>query len=74
LQARVCQACGASDAPVEVHHVRRLKDVKDRSLQVRVKAARTRKRIVLCAPCHDALHAGRLTARLHALDAVIGAG
>ncbi len=74
LQARVCQACGTSDVPVEVHHVRRLKDVKDRSLQVRVKAARTRKRIVLCAPCHDALHAGRLTARLHALDAVIGAG
>jgi group II intron reverse transcriptase/maturase len=74
LQARACQACGDSDVPVEVHHARRLSDVQHRSLRVRVNAARTRKRLVLCVPCHKAHHAGRLMARLHALEAGAGAG
>lgn len=74
LHARVCQACGADDGPVEVHHAHRLRDVLHRSLHVQVKAARTRKRIVLCVPCHQARHEGRLTARLHELGAGAGAG
>ena len=74
LKAKVCEACGADDVPVEVHHARRMDDVKHRSIQVRVKAARMRKRIILCVPCHDAHHAGRLTARLNKLDASVGAG
>lgn len=74
LHARVCQACGADDGPVEVHHAHRLRDVQHRSLQVQVKAARTRKRVILCVPCHQAHHMGRLTARLHKLGAGAGAG
>lgn len=74
LRAKTCEACRADGVPVEVHHARRLKDMKDRGLDVRIRAARTRKRIVLCVPCHHAHHEGRLTARLHALDAGVGAG
>ncbi|HEV2598621.1 reverse transcriptase domain-containing protein [Sphingopyxis sp.] len=74
LKAKVCEACGADDVSVEVHHARRLNDVKHRSLQVRVRAARKRKRVVLCVPCHHAHHAGRLIARLNTLDAGAGAG
>jgi RNA-directed DNA polymerase len=60
FNARVCELCGAVDRPVEIHHVRKLADMKKSPLWVRLESARTRKRIVLCVSCHDAVHAGRL--------------
>jgi RNA-directed DNA polymerase len=60
LNARTCELCGRSDQPVEIHHVRKLADMKKSPLWVRLESARTRKRIVLCVSCHDAVHAGRL--------------
>lgn len=74
LRARVCQACGTKDVPVEVHHVRKMSDMQGTTLWVRVKAARTRKRVVLCRDCHVAHHAGRLQARLDRMNANVGAG
>lgn len=74
LKARVCQACGTKDVPVEVHHVRKMSDMQGTTLWVRVKAARTRKRVVLCRDCHVAHHAGRLQARLDRMNANVGAG
>lgn len=64
LRARECQACGTEDVPVEVHHVRKMSDMQGTTLWTRVKAARTRKRVVLCHDCHVAHHAGRLQERL----------
>ena len=63
LHARRCEYCGASDVPCEVHHARKLADMKDTPLWQQVKAARRRKRVVLCQPCHQALHAGTLAQR-----------
>lgn len=60
LNARVCEACGTTDVPMEVHHARKLADMRQAPLLRRVTAARRRKRIVLCRPCHLALHAGTL--------------
>lgn len=60
LNARVCELCGSAERPVEIHHVRSLADVKKSPLSARIETARTRKRFVLCVPCHDALHTGRL--------------
>ena len=60
LWARRCEYCGSTENPCEVHHSRRLADVKDTPLWKQVAAARRRKRVVLCLPCHKALHAGRL--------------
>jgi hypothetical protein len=60
LNARVCELCGTTERPVEIHHVRSLADVKKSLLWARIKSAHTRKRFVLCASCHDALHTGRL--------------
>ncbi|MER8779596.1 reverse transcriptase domain-containing protein [Mesorhizobium sp. M0977] len=74
LRARVCQACGTKDVPVEVHHVRKMSDMHGTTLWTRVKAARTRKRVVLCRDCHVAHHAGRLQARLDRMNANVGAG
>lgn len=76
LRVRICDYCGTDETPVDVHHVRRLADTTDQSWLARTKAARFRKRTVACAPCHDALHAGRLEERLHRIErqASIGAG
>ena len=64
LRARACEFCGAGGVPMEVHHVRKMSDMQGTPLWTRVKAARTRKRIVLCRDCHVAHHAGRLQERL----------
>lgn len=74
LMAQQCESCGATDAPMEIHHARRMADVSHQSLMARIKAARRRKRIVLCRSCHTALHAGELQARLHQVKAGVGAG
>jgi hypothetical protein len=63
LAAELCELCG-SEQNVEVHHIRKLKDLKlngrkARPLWVRYMAARQRKTLVLCASCHDDLHAGK---------------
>lgn len=63
LHAKQCEYCGATDRPCEVHHVRRMADMKKSPLWKQVASARKRKRIVLCIPCHKALHAGRLHTR-----------
>lgn len=81
LKAKTCEACGDADSPVEVHHVRKLADMGDVTLFTFLKGARTRKRRVLCHPCHVAHHSGRLKARLDMLarqrvgrEASVGAG
>lgn len=63
LRAQTCEYCGAEDQPCEIHHAHRLADMKGTPLWQQVAAARRRKRIVLCRPCHKALHAGTLSKR-----------
>jgi hypothetical protein len=67
LLADKCELCGSKER-VEVHHVRKLKDLhrpgrKARPLWVQVMIAHRRKTLVLCEKCHDDLHAGRLDGR-----------
>jgi group II intron reverse transcriptase/maturase len=69
LDARKCEACGV-EKPCEVHHVKRLQNVKDKkskTLWDYMVIARRRKTLVLCPECHDALHSGRLPDARHAL-------
>lgn len=73
LRAGMCQACGSVGAPLEVHHARKMSDMRGTTLWTRVKAARTRKRVVLCRDCHVAHHSGRLQERLDKC-ANVGAG
>lgn len=60
LNANQCELCGVQDTAYEVHHVRKMADMKVAPLGRKMISARTRKRIVLCRPCHVDLHAGRL--------------
>ncbi|MFE2759715.1 group II intron reverse transcriptase/maturase [Streptomyces halstedii] len=63
LLADACEMCGSSNQ-VEVHHVRKLADVKqtgraERPVWVKLMAMRLRKTLVVCRSCHEDIHAGR---------------
>jgi hypothetical protein len=65
LQAETCELCG-NTSQVEVHHLRKLADLKRRGRKEvpswrRLMAARKRKTLVTCRACHEAIHAGRPT-------------
>ena len=62
VRAGVCEACGSTEHP-EVHHVRKLKDIRGRGGRGvpawrRHMAAIQRKTLILCSACHHKLHAG----------------
>ena len=65
LNASVCEMCGAQEE-CEVHHVRKLSDLKKRWAGRREKPdwvkrmiAMRRKTLIVCHKCHVAIHAGR---------------
>lgn len=63
MEAQSCEYCGAENVPCEVHHVRKLKDLKNErepSLWKRKMIERQRKTLVLCKTCHRDLHSGTL--------------
>ena len=63
LLADTCELCG-STVRVNVHHIRKLKDLKKRgrgetpAWKIRMSAMR-RKTLVVCHACHTAIHAGQ---------------
>ncbi|MGB5049629.1 MAG: reverse transcriptase domain-containing protein [Caldilineaceae bacterium] len=61
LLANQCEWCGTREGQMEVHHVRKLKDLKGKQMWERQMISRRRKTMVLCRECHHKLHAGRLT-------------
>lgn len=60
LLAGECEWCGATGASIEMHHVRKLKDLKGKAQWEQRMIARRRKTLALCKDCHDSLHAGKL--------------
>jgi hypothetical protein len=63
LLANGCEICGAH-MNVEVHHVRHLADLnkpgrREKPAWAKLMAMRRRKTLVVCRPCHEAIHAGR---------------
>ena len=59
LLANKCEACGTTEGLMEVHHVRKLKDIKNkRNLTYldKIMIERKRKTIVLCYKCHHDHH------------------
>ena len=60
LKAERCEWCGAKNVPIEMHHVRKIKDLKGKAGWEIVMIGRKRKTMALCRACHDKLHAGKL--------------
>ncbi len=72
LNANECELCGckSSDGTMfEVHHIRKLKDIKQKYSKrgdhvpnwVLAMCSLRRKTLVVCKPCHDAIHSGQST-------------
>jgi group II intron reverse transcriptase/maturase len=62
LNANRCEVCDKKEG-CEVHHIRKLKDIERKNSKTfyeEMMIARRRKTLVMCALCHDKLHAGRL--------------
>lgn len=53
-----CKICG-STIDVEIHHLKHLKNTKDKSTLIKVMSRMRRKTIPLCRPCHLDVHAGK---------------
>jgi len=65
LLADTCELCGSRDN-IQVHHVRKLADLKvdgrkEKPIWKQIMISRKRKTLVVCRPCHVAIHAGRPT-------------
>ena len=64
LLADTCELCGSKEN-IEVHHIRKLADVKNKGLLnsptwAQVMAAGNRKTLVVCRECHVAIHNGTI--------------
>lgn len=60
LKAKKCEWCETEDVDLEIHHVRKLKNLKGKAAWERAMIGRKRKTMALCPHCHDLLHAGKL--------------
>jgi hypothetical protein len=61
LRAHQCEWCETRNGPIEVHHVRKLSNLNNKTAWERQMIERRRKTLVLCKKCHTDLHAGRLS-------------
>lgn len=59
LQAGKCELCGA-EGNIEVHHVKRLKDLQGKKPWEIQMIGRQRKTLAVCIPCHNKIHDGKL--------------
>jgi RNA-directed DNA polymerase len=67
IEKNECEYCGREDRPVEVHHIRKMKDLHDKPQLEnweKLMIARNRKTLILCSgsadSCHRLLHQGTL--------------
>ena len=66
LNANVCELCGKNEGEFEVHHVRKLKDIKDKYKKrgkaipewVLIMSKIRRKTLIVCECCHHSIHSG----------------
>lgn len=59
LKAEKCEICGATGR-LDMHHVRKLKDLDGKGYADKLMIARRRKTIALCRSCHLKVHAGSI--------------
>lgn len=60
LKAEKCEWCGAENVPIEIHHIKKIKDLKGKASWEIVMIGRRRKTLAMCKTCHDKLHSGKL--------------
>lgn len=64
IEADRCENCGTTAGYFEVHHIRKMKDIKKgKARWQKMMIARRRKTMILCIQCHSRLHRGTLSDR-----------
>lgn len=58
LKAQKCELCGAT-GELDMHHIRKLKDLKGKKYWQKHMIARRRKTIATCQSCHVEIHSGK---------------
>jgi len=57
LKAKICEMCGTTEAAhYEIHHIKRIKDLKGKASWEKYLIARNRKTMVVCRDCHKEIH------------------
>ncbi len=56
LSARVCELCGRTDVPLEMHHVNKVKNLKGKEFWEMMMIAKKRKTLAVCKDCHHRIH------------------
>ncbi|MDL2232207.1 group II intron reverse transcriptase/maturase [Ruminococcaceae bacterium OttesenSCG-928-L11] len=56
LSAEVCELCGKTDVPLEIHHVNKVKNLKGKQDWEIIMIAKRRKTLAVCKGCHHRIH------------------
>lgn len=56
LKASVCELCGTTLGPFEIHHINKLKNLRGKEAWEFAMISRRRKTLVVCKPCHHDIH------------------
>lgn len=56
LKAEKCEFCGKEHIPLQMHHVRKLKNLKSKELWEQFMISRKRKTLAVCEECHRRIH------------------
>ncbi len=56
LSARMCELCGKTNVPLEIHHVNKVKNLKGKQLWELAMIAKKRKTLAVCKDCHHKIH------------------
>ena len=56
LSAKVCELCGKTNVPLEIHHVNKVKNLKGKEKWEKIMIAKRRKTLAVCRECHYHIH------------------
>ena len=56
LSAKVCELCGKTNVPLEIHHVNKVKNLKGKEKWEKTMIAKRRKTLAVCRECHYHIH------------------
>ena len=56
LKTGICELCGKKNIEISMHHVKKLKDLTDRSTWEKLMKKKRRKSLAVCFDCHELIH------------------
>lgn len=59
LKADKCEICGTTEDKFELHHVNKVKNLKEKAFWEKIMIAKKRKTLVVCIECHKKIHGKR---------------